>query len=800
MSIMKSKWYRSTGIKTLLIIICTVSVVVGALCMAAATTFYSEGIRPGDSKEYLKSNEFTTEFYDEYSSLLDAIANSQILDWDEDTISIDMDHKVEATTLQVGADTGLTYKWDDLYQWAQKNIEYNDRVLICTQPNGKEYYVYLSDFKDKIKSGEWELILDSHAGEKWTTQDVLDELENSYYLDVSGVSGVTDSKGKELYTGIAIYDGDCPDELYSPVGADSILDIVNENENWQGRIDDAFKALQEILTRIYDGIQGEQNLTTGTYAKGNTNLQYVYWDKEQDKFYTNTNLSADAKFASKLTSAIKDSDPYVILKPTMSECSTNLRENNYSLQSWKQALEATMFATTGKSSGDYVMAVWVDSDLSISEDALATQMMNYETGNKWMIPAIVGVGVSALLFFITIIWLTIAAGRRTKDEDVHLNWFDHIYTEIAAAIVLIFWGLWGIFLEIFEEIYQPHNVTMATLGFVVAVIAFWTIVWFLIGWLSLVRRIKAHTLWKNCLIYKVIHVCTKAVRGIWNKLLHKNKKHKEILKGLEEISGGNLPYKIPTENLKGDELKMAEMINNIGDGLDAAVERSMKNERMKTELITNVSHDIKTPLTSIINYVDLLKRENFTDPKIIGYLDILDEKAKRLKTLTEDVLEASKVSTGNIVMEMSDLNFVEMIHQVIGEYEERFAQKNLQLVPKFGLEEAMISADGRRLWRVLDNLFANVCKYSMENTRVYADVEKEETQVAFSLKNISAQPLNISADELTERFIRGDVARSTEGSGLGLSIAKDLTELQGGTFEIYLDGDLFRVTIKFDLE
>lgn len=270
-----------------------------------------------------------------------------------------------------------------------------------------------------------------------------------------------------------------------------------------------------------------------------------------------------------------------------------------------------------------------------------------------------------------------------------------------------------------------------------------------------------------------------------------------ILEGLSRISGGELQYKIPLDGLSGEQKTMAEYINNIGSGLDTAVENSLKNERMKTELITNVSHDIKTPLTSIINYVDLLKRENFTDPKICGYLDILEEKAQRLKVLTEDVVEASKASTGNITLEMTDLDFVEMIHQVIGEFEEKFQEKRLTMMVHFTDEPSVIYADGQRMWRVLENIFTNVTKYAMEGTRVYAELKKANQKVIFSLKNISAQPLNFSADELTERFIRGDVSRNTEGSGLGLSIAKSLTELQGGEFKLYLDGDLFKVTITF---
>ena len=184
---------------------------------------------------------------------------------------------------------------------------------------------------------------------------------------------------------------------------------------------------------------------------------------------------------------------------------------------------------------------------------------------------------------------------------------------------------------------------------------------------------------------------------------------------------------------------------------------------------------------SIINYVDLLKRENLTDPQVQEYLRILDEKSQRLKVLTEDVVEASKASTGNIKFEMNDIDFVEMVQQVIGEFEEKFQEKNLTMMVHFTDEPSIIYADGQKMWRVLENVFGNVVKYAMEGTRVYAEISNSNKKVVFSLKNISAQPLNFSADELTERFIRGDVARNTEGSGLGLSIAKSLTELQGMT-------------------
>lgn len=271
----------------------------------------------------------------------------------------------------------------------------------------------------------------------------------------------------------------------------------------------------------------------------------------------------------------------------------------------------------------------------------------------------------------------------------------------------------------------------------------------------------------------------------------------KILAGTKKISSGDIEFKIDTRDLKDENLILAEEINNIGEGFQHAVEKSVKDERLKTDLITNVSHDIKTPLTSIINYVDLLKRENIEDKKIRGYIKVLDNKSQRLKTLTEDLVEASKISSGNIVLEFVNINFNELILQTNGEFDNKFKEKNLEVIAKLPEYPVIISGDGRRIWRILENLYNNIYKYAMENTRVYIDVIVSNYDMLLIIKNISKYPLNIDSNELTERFIRGDVSRNTEGSGLGLSIAKNLTELQKGQFDIYLDGDLFKVTIKF---
>jgi signal transduction histidine kinase len=266
------------------------------------------------------------------------------------------------------------------------------------------------------------------------------------------------------------------------------------------------------------------------------------------------------------------------------------------------------------------------------------------------------------------------------------------------------------------------------------------------------------------------------------------------MKRLEE---GDLEYQYQIEEFDGFRKEFTQALNGVHQVFLSSVMESMKNERMQTDLITNVSHDIKTPLTSIINYVELLKRENIENEKAKGYIEVLEKKSLRLKHLTEDLVEASKISTGNIKLEFMQLHMQEMIYQAGGEFADKFEDRGLTLIENMPEQPLYIRADGRRLWRVFENLFNNVAKYAMPNTRVYVDLLDLGTEVKFSIKNISEQRLNIEAADLTERFIRGDISRSTEGSGLGLSIAKNLTELQGGKFFVYLDGDLFRITITF---
>ncbi len=287
--------------------------------------------------------------------------------------------------------------------------------------------------------------------------------------------------------------------------------------------------------------------------------------------------------------------------------------------------------------------------------------------------------------------------------------------------------------------------------------------------------------------------------AVFRKLYVAARQQESIDGALSRISEGNTELLVDESAFTGRRKEIAARLNHISTGLREALSEQVKSERLKADLITNVSHDIRTPLTSIINYVDLLKREDIRDPKIREYINVLDKKSARLKNLTEDLLEASKASSGNIKLEMQKIDLVELGLQAGAEFEDKFAKKDLELCMNAPEHPVYILADGRHLWRVLENLYNNAAKYSMEHTRIYADIFEQEDKAVFTIKNISATKLNISPDELTERFVRGDVSRTTDGSGLGLSIAKSLAKLQGGELVIEIDGDLYKANVIFPL-
>lgn len=509
--------------------------------------------------------------------------------------------------------------------------------------------------------------------------------------------------------------------------------------------------------------------------------------------------------------------------------------------------------------------IWIDVDGSYPAQDAFTQGARY-LPNLWL--WVTAAFLAGILYLILFVCQTVMTGRlydENGEKRIRLTAFDRVPTEggVLIAIGTMLLALWMAIvltelanidptdLDFYREaVHKDWFKAVVFIG-VFAADALFTFFFY-----SLVRRIKARTLWKNSWLCRLVKRLMKFAwmvydnggivlrtwvpygvfllfnfivlrTGIWigtfgnggtllvlfggivdvivGILLYKDAKERQgIVEGIETITGGQVDYQIDTEELHGDNRTLANSVNSIGKGIKEAVEISMKDERMKADLITNVSHDIKTPLTSIINYVDLIKREQVDNEKVQNYIRVLDEKSQRLKQLTDDLVEASKITSGNISLHFERINLTELMNQTIGEFSEKFDTKNLTTVMNVNTRDVVIEADSRRIWRVVENLFSNVYKYAMPGTRVYVTLDKaarsaeEETdRIKVTIKNISENPLLCKPEELTERFIRGDESRTTEGSGLGLSIAQNLTIAQRGSFEIELDGDLFKVHLTF---
>lgn len=454
---------------------------------------------------------------------------------------------------------------------------------------------------------------------------------------------------------------------------------------------------------------------------------------------------------------------------------------------------------------------------------------------KGATPYLIPISIGTLAILVAII---INGIGKNNTNEVILNWFDHWKLEIILAINFIIFVISTIIIKTgINELYdQAYSLLLISIGFTILYLNE------IILLETTVKRIKAKMVIKTTLIYVIYNEIRKiienrnitikisifywafyfliffltisltrtyrpplcllllAILGLltFYKLCKKTIELNKIQKALKGIYEANTNITLNPEEFSGNLKQMAIYINDIAGGLSNAVEQSLKSERLKTELITNVSHDIKTPLTSIINYVDLLKKEKMPNEKTTEYLMILENKSQRLKKLTEDLVEASKASSGNIKLNIEKLNVKELIKQVSGEFEDKFKEKELEEINTFPEENIFINADGRYMYRILENMYSNVAKYALENTRIYVDVVKTHNKVQIKMKNISKQKLNISADELMQRFVRGESSRNTEGSGLGLSIASSLTQLQNGQFNLYLDGDLFKITIEFE--
>ena len=446
---------------------------------------------------------------------------------------------------------------------------------------------------------------------------------------------------------------------------------------------------------------------------------------------------------------------------------------------------------------------------------------------SWVIPV---TATCLLLTIVLFIFLLVSAGHRTGTAEVSRNWFDKVPLELVLLAMAAALGggmtaftdraatVLGLFLPMLLALGLLFCMTFAvrckTGALLKGTLLYWVLRWAWAGvkWLGYVLK-NLPLIWKTILVWGGISLAEFIVVAGWGRgpvvvlwLLEKLVLTpvifafviglKKLQEGARRMAEGDMAP-VPEKFLFPSEKQHAQSLNSIGRGAVLAAEQRLKSERMKTELITNVSHDLKTPLTSIISYVDLLKKEGLSSEHAPEYVDVLDRQSQRLKKLTEDLVEASKASTGNIQAQPEDVDVNLLLSQAAGEYAERLAAAGLTTVTTWDPSEPHIRADGRLLWRVFDNLLSNVTKYAQPGTRVYLSTAARDGGVEITFRNVSRDELNVSAEELMERFVRGDASRNSEGSGLGLSIAKSLTELNHGTLSLTVDGDLFKATLVF---
>ena len=460
--------------------------------------------------------------------------------------------------------------------------------------------------------------------------------------------------------------------------------------------------------------------------------------------------------------------------------------------------------------------------------------------------------ICTALTVLILLYLIVSIGHKKGTKGIATSDFDKIPLEIIGFIGICIIGL--VFILLAQEVDTTEFELIISLLFTV----YFTI--FIVGIIifdTIIKRIKSRTFWKTTLVGKIVIILLKPihkfekfmeeVRGtskyfsnaitkfivfvcievflafivfiLFNssdpfiflllefilvaffiqRMVKSIVNYDKIEKKLKEMYEGDNQTQLDKNQFLPVFNQSITYLNDISNGLENAIQDRMKSERLKTELITNVSHDIKTPLTSIINYVDLIKQENIQNEKVKEYIEILDNKSQRLKKLIEDLVEASKVSTGNVKLNLEKINIVELINQAVGEFEDKFESKGLDIVINSNENEIFIFADSRYMYRIIENLFSNISKYALQNSRVYIDIQKVDDKVYIKMKNISKDKLNIPAEELMQRFVRGDKSRTTEGSGLGISIAQNLTEIQNGKFNLIIDGDLFKTELEFNI-
>ncbi len=587
---------------------------------------------------------------------------------------------------------------------------------------------------------------------------------------------------------------------------------------------------EEILTDLNEDTEFKTEngyIYYKTYLE-NRNFKFLIIDNKTNTAITNLTQTMRTDSVDKIKEELSKNSYYWNYENK--EVKTNI--SNLSIEDIKYVYQYK----TLEENYDCTIYTSINEDVTQFHDDYYNSYIIYKICTNSVKTAIINIIITLVLIIVSAILITVYAGRKRNFKEIQLESIDKIPLEIILAAMFI-----PFIMLLFLGIELSYNLNITTIiGNIGILIIMYSIA--LILYESIVRRVKTNTILKNTIIYRLCKWIKNGVKNIFNNfslaakiivilacmliftLIFSNwgftgiilliamyvfafkyyfdniTKFLNIKNTVKKIYEGDTKVRLQEDEYTGVLKELCIYVNDIAGGFTNAIDKSLKSERMKTELITNVSHDIKTPLTSIINYVDLLKKEDIQNEKAKEYLDILEQKSQRLKRLTEDLIEASKASSGNIKLDMKKINVNELIKQISGEFEDKFKNKNIDLNIEIPKEDVFILADSRYLYRVMENMYTNIEKYAMENSRVYVDLLEENKKVKIEIKNISKEKLNISANELMERFVRGESSRNTEGSGLGLSIAQSLTKLQKGEFGIYLDGDLFKVIISFNKE
>ncbi len=607
------------------------------------------------------------------------------------------------------------------------------------------------------------------------------------------------------------------------------VEKIGINDNWQ-------------LTNLYNNFIAENNY------EDNSEIRELFFQKKNKEIeeIKQSIISADLASYEKIISELNLPQGYIYYATDGENEISNTSNPNkdfYTLRHAYIALDDKEIELNPENGGDVSdpLTDIMESEkfnkklkifVAIEDEALLRRANRWNSDRQILIRNTAVIIISVLLAVLCLVYLISSAGRVSGNEEINLTSFDNLFTDINLMVIA------GIIAVVKLEFYNVLNIryiseNLMRLAMMIATAIIAALLLILI--LSLVKHIKNRSIIKHSVIYIVLSrtvetllkmaasgplmykttaaailiilaavyaadnpvligiIILASIYIIYNKVTHFQK----IQEGLQVAKSGDYEYKIELKG-NGEFKQLSSDINEITSGLKAAVQSEVKSEKLKTELITNVSHDIKTPLTSIISYVDLLKREGLNSQNAPKYLDVLERKSNRLKKLTEDLFDAAKATSGNIEPKFEKVHINSLIEQLLGELDEKINESNLIFKVNASNEKIYAMADGRLLSRVMENLLSNIFKYALTGSRVYIETSEVDNNVFVSFKNISSYELNIPIDELMERFKRGDESRSSEGYGLGLAIAKSLMEVQNGALNLSIDGDLFKAEIRLN--